>query len=85
VSVVGRHEVFVPITGMVDVAEERARLEKEIAQRAQFLSGVERKLHNEQFVSKAPEEVVQRERQKAADAKAELDKLKANLAELAGP
>lgn len=80
--VVGRHEVFVPLSGLVDLGEERARLEKEIAQKAQFLAAVEKKLRNEQFVSRAPAEVVARERQKAADAEAELEKLRANLEEL---
>jgi valyl-tRNA synthetase len=82
-AVVAGHEVFVPLVGMIDLGEERARLEKEISQKEQFLAGVERKLHNEQFTSRAPQDVVQRERQKAADAKEELDKLRANLTVLA--
>ena len=80
--VTGPHEVFVPLAGMIDLDEERARLQKEIEQKQSFLGGVERKLRNEQFVTRAPEEVVQRERQKAADAKAELQKLRANLEDL---
>jgi valyl-tRNA synthetase len=80
--VAGAHEVFVPLAGMIDLGEERARLQKEIDQKQSFLGGVERKLRNEQFVSRAPEDVVQRERQKAADAKAEIDKLRANLEDL---
>src|SRR5690606_2008477 len=54
----------------------------EIAQKEGFLRGVEAKLANAQFVSRAPEEVVAKERQKAADARAELEKLRANLADL---
>ncbi|RMF55566.1 MAG: valine--tRNA ligase [Bacteroidetes bacterium] len=80
--VVGKHEVYVPLAGMIDLDVERERLEKEIAQKERFLAGVERKLQNEQFVQKAPAEVVERERQKAADAKAELQRLRANLADL---
>ncbi len=81
--VVGRHEVFVPLAGMIDLDVERARLEKEIAQKERFLTSVERKLQNEQFVTKAPAEVVEKERRKAEDARAELQRLRANLADLA--
>jgi len=80
--VAGKHEVFVPLAGMIDLDEERARLQKEIDQKKDFLGSVERKLRNEQFVTRAPEDVVQRERQKAADAKAEIAKLRANLDDL---
>ncbi len=80
--VAGRNEVYVPLTGMIDLDVERERLEKEMAQKEGFLAGVERKLANEQFVSRAPDDVVARERSKADDARAELVRLKASLAEL---
>jgi valyl-tRNA synthetase len=80
--VVEGQEVFVPLAGMIDLDVERARLGKEIAQKEGFLRGVEGKLANGQFLERAPEEVVAKERQKAADARAELEKLRANLADL---
>ena len=80
--VVGRSEVFVPLAGMIDLDVERGRLRKEIEQKEQFLGNVQKKLHNRQFVTKAPEEVVGRERQKERDAQEELERLKANLHEL---
>ena len=76
------HEVFVPLAGMIDLDVERERLWKEVENKKGFLASVEKKLGNANFVDKAPEEVVARERQKAADATAELDKLQANLADL---
>jgi valyl-tRNA synthetase len=82
VAVVERHEVFVPLAGMIDLDEERQRLQKEIDQKSQFLGVVERKLRNDAFVSRAPAEVVAKERQKAEDAKVELAKLRFNLHEL---
>ena len=42
--VVEGHEVFVPLAGIIDLASERARLEKEIAQKQGFLRSVEAKL-----------------------------------------
>ncbi|HYE96218.1 MAG TPA: valine--tRNA ligase [Rubricoccaceae bacterium] len=80
--VVQGHEVFVPLAGMIDLDAERARLAREIAQKEGFLKGVEAKLANEGFISRAPEDVVTRERQKAADARAELEKLRVNLSDL---
>ena len=80
--VVGRSEVYVPLEGMIDLDQERERLRKEIAQKEDFLQGVERKLQNKQFVEKAPDDVVERERQKKRDATAELERLRANLDDL---
>ena len=80
--VVGPHVVHVPLEGMIDLDVERSRLRKEIEAKRGFLGGVERKLQNEAFVSRAPEAVVAKERQKAEDARAEIDALAATLAEL---
>lgn len=80
--VVGRNEVFVPLAGMIDLDVERERLQKEIEQKQQFVAGVQKKLRNEQFVTKAPENVVERERQKERDTLGELERLRSNLAEL---
>ncbi len=80
--VVEGHTVYVPLAGMIDLDVERARLQKEIDGKTGFLSGVERKLQNESFTSRAPQAVVDKERQKAADAQAEIAALQASLAEL---
>jgi valyl-tRNA synthetase len=80
--VVGRHELFVPLEELVDLKEERARLEKEIDQKEKFLAGIRKKLQNEQFLTRAPADVVSREQQKEEDALAEIQRLKINLAEL---
>ncbi len=80
--VVGAHVVYVPLEGMIDLDVERQRLQKEIDGKRGFLAGVEKKLQNEAFVSRAPEAVVAKERQKAEDAKAEITALEANLADL---
>ena len=82
--VVERCEVFVPLAGMIDLEQERERLRKEIEEKEAFLASVEQKLNNEQFVTKAPDEVVERERQKKKDATAELERLQDNLADLEG-
>ncbi|MEM6327144.1 MAG: valine--tRNA ligase [Bacteroidota bacterium] len=80
--VVDRHQVFVPLAGMIDLDAERERLRGEIEAKRGFLASVERKLANENFVSRAPEAVVGKERQKRDDATAEIAALEANLADL---
>ncbi len=77
--VVGAHQVFVPLAGMIDLDVERTRLTKEIEQKERFLASVEGKLSNEQFVSRAPADVIEKERAKAADAGAEIRKLRESL------
>ena len=75
----GGSEVFVLLEGVVDFDRERARLKKEIGRREQFVAGIEKKLSNEHFLSKAPQEVIQTERCKLQDARHELEKLVSNL------
>ena len=80
--VVGAHEVYIPLAGMIDLAIERERLQKEIGQKEKYVQTLERKLQNEKFVSRAPAAVVEGEREKARQANAEMSRLKANLLDL---
>jgi valyl-tRNA synthetase len=59
-------ELYVPVLGHIDVAAERRRMEKELQKVARELAGVEAKLGNSQFVARAPEEVVEKEREREA-------------------
>jgi valyl-tRNA synthetase len=80
--VVGAHEVYIPLAGMIDLAIERERLQKEITQKDQYLHTIQRKLQNENFVTRAPAEVVEAEREKARQTEVEVSRLKANLMDL---
>ena len=57
-AVLARAEVIIPLGGLIDSAQERARLDKELAQIEGRLAGAEAKLANEGFLAKAPAEVV---------------------------
>jgi valyl-tRNA synthetase len=59
-------ELYVAVRGLIDVAAEQRRLEKEIGKVAGELAGVTAKLGNPQFVERAPEEVVEKERAREA-------------------
>ncbi|GAB3894472.1 valine--tRNA ligase [Larkinella knui] len=73
-------EFFVNIAGEIDVEQERATIEKELAYTKGFLESVLKKLSNEKFVANAKPEVIDRERQKLADAETKIKTLEENLA-----
>jgi len=58
--------VFVPLGDAIDLGRECGRLSGEVDRLAQLVASQEKKLGNEQFVSRAPADVVDRERQKLA-------------------
>ena len=62
-----------------DFELEKTRLNKEIERRTKFIGGVKKKLNNEGFLAKAPEDVIKLERRKLEDSCQELEKLTANL------
>ncbi len=62
-------KVFIPLGELVDFAAERARLNKELAAAQKNLSGVEAKLANEAFTSKAPKHIVENQRELAKEIK----------------
>ncbi len=80
-SVIDGTEIYVPLEGLIDLEKERDRIQKEIDRLEGFLISVEKKLSNKGFVNNAPEQVVEKERQKKADAETNLEKLKHQLTE----
>jgi valyl-tRNA synthetase len=70
-------KLYMPLAELVDLEKERQRIEKELEKAQKELQRIEGKLSNEQFTSKAPESVVNAEREKADKARA----LIANLTE----
>ena len=73
-------EYFVPMSGSVDVEEEIKKLQAELDYTRGFLASVEKKLSNERFVSGAPAAVVEREKQKQADALVKIEALEKQIA-----
>ncbi len=74
--------VFVPLEGLVDFAAEVARLEKAIAKLEKEVAKSGKKLANQGFVSKAPAQVVEKEKAKLAQAEDRLARLRENLAKV---
>jgi len=79
-------KLYIPMGQLVDVAKEIARITKDLEAAKKFLNSLEGKLSNEKFVSRAPEAVVNAEREKAAkhrDLIAQLEQSLAAMAKLA--
>ncbi len=71
-----------PLTGLVDAAEEIKKLEADLKYAEGFLQAVMKKLSNERFVNNAPQQVVDNERKKQADAEEKIRIIKEQLHKL---
>ena len=69
---------------MIDFSAEQARLEKELARVAADIARIDGKLANADFIRRAPEEVVEAEREKRAEAQARRAKITEALKRLKG-
>jgi len=72
-----------PLDGVIDVAEEQARLTKALEKLEKDLNGLRGRLNNPKFVASAPEEIVEENREKLALGDEEAGKIRAALARLA--
>ena len=74
----------IPVEGAIDVEVEIEKLKKDLNYYNGFLKAVEKKLSNKRFVDNAPEQVVNKEKQKQADALAKIETIQERLANLKG-
>ncbi|UCH11453.1 MAG: valine--tRNA ligase [Fidelibacterota bacterium] len=82
-AVVGILELFIPLEGLIDLSVEKERLQKRIQEMEGRLASVQKKLDNENFLRRAPAEVVAHEKEKQTTYHDQLDKLQENLKALA--
>lgn len=75
-------EFYIPITGSIDIGEEKEKLSKELDYNKGFLQSVQKKLANERFVQNAKPELIELERKKQADAEAKIKALEDQLQSL---
>jgi valyl-tRNA synthetase len=81
--IVGEATVCLPLAGVIDLGAEKTRLQKEAGKLEGEITKIEKKLSNPAFVAKAPEEVVDGEREKVAESKEKLEKVRTALSRLA--
>ncbi|MCH8059761.1 MAG: hypothetical protein IIA11_04795 [Proteobacteria bacterium] len=82
-ALLGEMHLLVPMQGLIDVAAERNRLEKQQQRSMADLDRAQGKLDNANFVNNAPAEVVTKERQRAAEFKKTIAQLAEQLEKLA--
>jgi len=78
-SVTGDTTCFVMLEGVINFEKEIARLEKEVEKNTKELIGVQKRLNNESFLDKAPENIIQKVKAQHSDLEEENNKLKKNL------
>ncbi len=79
---VGEIEIYLPIHDMVDMMQEKQRLQKEYSNLKNYSDKLEQKLANEQFVKHAPEHIIEIEKQKLKQSKLELAKIEQQMNEI---
>jgi valyl-tRNA synthetase len=72
-------EIFIPLKGIINITEEIARLEKKLNKINNELNLIFKKINNKDFLSKAPEDIVKKERDKADDLRGIKERLENNL------
>ena len=80
--VLGQTTMALALANVIDLAAERERLSKEIGKLQKEIDKIDERFANEQFMAKAPEEVVEENRERRAEAEAAAKKLKAALERL---
>ena len=78
-SVIGNSEVYVPLEGIIDFDKEKARLNKEEDRVALEIKSIGARLKDKRFTSKAPEDVIEKQKARKADLELQVKKLKDNL------
>ena len=76
--VVQKTEFFIPLADLIDIDKEKQRLEKEISRLEGIEKGLTAKLNNKNFIDKAPENIVNKEREKLENVRENLLKVRTN-------
>ena len=58
IALLNKMKIYIPLEGLVDIEEEKARLQRKLSNLNQDLKSVENRLSNDAFVEKAPKEIV---------------------------
>ncbi len=81
-DLVGTVKICMPLKGIIDLEVEKKRKREEIAQKQKSIDGLQSRLSNEAFVSKAPEEIITKEKERLSTLTKEVNELKNVLSNL---
>jgi valyl-tRNA synthetase len=79
VVISGGIEVYIPLAELIDIEKEKDRLRKNLDKAISDLNRIDKRLANEEFTLKAPENIVAKERERKAEIEALKVKLQENL------
>ena len=82
VRVLSGMEIYLPLAGLVDAKRERARIGREIVSLGAEIDAFGRRLKDDNFLTKAPKEVIEKQRERMAQLEAQRAKLRENLNDL---
>jgi valyl-tRNA synthetase len=83
-AVIKDAEIFIPLEGLIDLEQERMRLEKEISRVTRLLEKTNKKLSNEDFLKRAPGDIIEKEKAKREEYRKMVEKLNKNLEGIVG-
>jgi valyl-tRNA synthetase len=75
-------DVFISLEGVLDLEDEKKRLQKKIRETEQWIENIRKKAENPSFAEKAPKEILEKEKEKLADAEKLLVSYQTQLAGL---
>ena len=78
----GGMEIYVPLEGLIDFEKERQRLGRDLSKMESEMKGLNGRLKDKNFLSKAPEEVIGKQRQRKAELAGQISKLKDSIKEV---
>ena len=81
-TLLGDLEIMIPLEGLIDMDAERSRMDKEIARLSRDLDRTQKKLGNDSFLSRAPAQVVEKEKQRLDEYQLAIQKLQSQRATL---
>ena len=79
---VGGINIYIPLEGLIDTTKEKEKAKKEIANIEKFVAGLKFRLKDKAFVSKAPKNIIDQQKETLAKKEAELSELKKHLSSL---
>ena len=75
-------EIYLPVSGMIDISKEVARLKKELEQTQKYIKAQSKKIDNKEFVRNAPKEIVEVEKTKLKEAQDKASKIEQQIKSL---
>ena len=78
-AIINNAEIYLPVSGMMEIAKEIARLQKEAGEIKTFIEHLEQKLENKRFMERAPKAIIESEREKLITNREKLEKIEQQL------